>query len=143
VVNGGAGRAFIGRNKSSKPVSVYVVPKREAPANMRTTSLDARLPGVGMRKVEVPGNDFAIVFVTTRTPIEWDSHARPDALAVYPSLSGLVMAVDGDAARMFEEVGLSQFPTRNFEAELTNTNPSQAASVYIVPTGEASPTSPR
>jgi hypothetical protein len=129
--------------KSTKPVSVYVVPQREMPANVRTASLDARPPGVGMRKAEVPGNDFAVVFVTTRTPIAWDRHERPDSLAVFYAGSELIMAVEGDVDRMFKPVGLTQMPICTFEVENKNSNPSQAASVYIVPTGEAGASSPK
>jgi hypothetical protein len=128
--------------KSTKPVAVYVVPQLQTPANVRTASLAAQLPAAGMRKAAVPGNDFAIVFATTRTPIAWDPNERPDTLKVYYAGSELIMAVDGDVEKMFKDVGISQMPSCQFEVENKNSNPSQAASVYIVPNGQASASTP-
>jgi len=128
---------------ATTPVSVYVVPKRGGLAGIRTASLGARVPEDGMRKVEVPGNDFDIVLATTRTPPAREPHERPDALAVYSAGSELMMASDGDIERMFKGVGLSRLPTCIFEVERKGSNPSQAASLYIVPKGETNSSSPR
>jgi hypothetical protein len=115
--------------KSTKPVAVYVVPKRETTANIRT-------PEARMRKVEIPGNDLFIVLATTKPPIALEPHERPDVLFVYAAGSELIMATDGDIERMFKDVGLSQWPVCAFYVEHKRSNPSQAASVYIIPKGD-------
>ncbi len=127
--------------KSMKPVSVYVVPRRETTANIRTASLNVRLPEPAMRKVEVPGNDFAIVYATTKPPIASEPHERPDSLAIYSLGSELIMATDGDIERMFKDVGLQQWPVCAFYVEHKGSNPLQAASVHIVPDGDMSASS--
>jgi hypothetical protein len=119
---------------SAKPASVYVVPKRETTAGIRTASFDVR--PTAMQKVEVPGTSFAIVFATTSTPIAWEPNERPDTLAVYQTGDELIMATDRDIERMFKPVGLSQWPTCVFYVEHKGSNPPQAASVYVVPTHE-------
>jgi len=126
-----------GRNGvSTEPVALYVVASRQAAAaGVRTASLDAPSGQPGMRKVEVPGQDFAIVFATTRTPIDWTSREGIDAIAVFSGYSELVMAVGGDVERMFKDVGLSRLPVCNFEVERKRSNPPEAATVYIVPKG--------
>src|SRR5262249_55941171 len=86
----------------AEPVSVYVVPSRQSAADMRTASLDARLPPPGNRKVEVPGQDFAIVFTTTSTPVNWTPHEAINHIAVYWIYSPLLMAMDGEAELMFK-----------------------------------------
>jgi hypothetical protein len=123
---------------SAKPVSVYVVPKREMTASIRTASLDGQLPQSGMRKVKAPAANFNIVYTTTSTPISEEPHKWPDALAVYSTGYELVMATDSDIKRMFKTVGLSQWPTCVFYVEHKGSNPLQAASVYIVPTSDPS-----
>jgi hypothetical protein len=120
--------------KSTKPVAVYVVPALQMPASIGTSSVDARLQVPVMRKVEVPGNDFDIVFTTTKTPIVWEPHDQ--SVIVYPTGEELIMATDDDIKRMFKEVGLSQWPTCAFHVEHKGSRPSQAASVYIIPEGE-------
>jgi hypothetical protein len=130
-----------GDGRSAKPVSVYVVSKRETTAGIRTASLDGQLPQSGMRKVKVPGANFDIVYTTTSTTIAWEPDERPDALAVYSTGYELIMATDGDIKRMFKTVGLSQWPICVFYVEHKGSNPPPAASVYIVPEGDAT-TSP-
>jgi hypothetical protein len=115
--------------KSTKPIAVYVVPKRETTANIPT-------PEARVRKVEMPGNELSIVFATTKPPIALEPHERPEPLAVYEAGSELMMATDGDIERMFKDVGLSQWPMCAFYVEHKRSNPSQAASVYIIPKGE-------
>jgi hypothetical protein len=85
-----------------------------------------------MRKVDVPGSDFAIVFAMTKTPVVVDANERFDSLAVYSVGSELLMADAGDVEKMFKEVGLTQMPICAFEVERKG-----AASVYIVPKGKA------
>jgi hypothetical protein len=131
---GCAFRAGNGNGISSTPISVYVVPRRETLADNRA-SRDAQLQAPRMRTVKVPGTHFNVVYATTPTPIAWEAHERPDALAVQSAGYGLVMATDGDIERMFRDVGLSQWPTCVFDVEHKNSNPPQAASVYIVPEG--------
>lgn len=122
--------------RSTKIFSVYVVPEHEMTAPVRTGSI-VRLSLPAMRKVEVPGTNFAIVFATTMTPIAWEAHERPDALAFHSIGDEFIMATDGDIKRMFKDVGLSQWPTCAFYVEHKGSNPLQAASVYIVPKGDA------
>ena len=129
-------RAHSDGGKSAKPVSVYVVPKRATTASTQTTSFDGQLPGPGMRKVKVPGSNFNIVYVTTRAPIAWDSDERPDAIAVSSLGYELTMATDDDIERMFQNVGLSQWPSCAFGVEHVGSNPPQAASVYVVADGD-------
>lgn len=116
-----------------EPVSVYVVPNHNPPAAIRTVSLVAQQPEPTMRKVEVPGSDFDIVFAMTKTPVVVDQTDRPDSLAVYSVGSELAYARDGDIERMFKEVGLSQLPICAFEAEHKGNGPTGATSVYIIP----------
>src|SRR5262249_1033580 len=130
-----------GDGRSAKPVSVYVVPKREPTAGIRTASLDGQSSQSAMRKVRGRGANFDIVYTTTSTPIAWEPDARPDALAVYSAGYERVMATDGDIKRMFKTVGLSQSPICVFYVEHKGSNPPLATSVYIVPEGDAT-TSP-
>ena len=122
--------------RSAESVSVYVVPKRETTADLRIPSLDGQLPQFAMRKVEVPGANFNIVYTTTSTPVALEADERPDALAVYSTGYELIMATDGDIKRMFKTVGLSQWPICSFYVEHQGTHPPSAASVYILPRNE-------
>lgn len=119
----------------SVPISVYVIPNHKAPAAIRTASLVAQLPEPIMRKVEVPGSDFDIVFAMTKTPVVMNPTDQPDSLAVYSVGSELAYARDGDIERMFKEVDLSQVPVCAFEVEHKGNGPTGAASVYIIPKG--------
>jgi len=116
------------QTQSKKSVSVYVVPGRAA-SSARTAS--AHLSEPTMRRVDVPGSDFAIVFAMTKTPVMTDVSDRSRPLAVYSGGNELVMADVGDTEKMFKEVGLTQMPSCAFEAEHTG-----SASVYIIPKGE-------
>lgn len=124
------------QTQSKKPVAVYVVPSHAARPGIRTASLIAQEPGPIMRKVDVPGSNFDIVFAMTKTPIVVDANERPDSLAVYSAGSELVMATAGDVERMFKDVGLSQLPICAFEVEHKGSELPQAASVYIIPKSE-------
>ena len=121
--------------KSTKPVSIYVVPKRAMQSTRQTTSLDVPLPENVMRALKAPGTNLHIVYATTRTPITWESHERPDALAVYLTGYELMMATERDIKRMFEDVRLSQWPLCALYVEHIGANPPEAASVYVVPEG--------
>ena len=90
-----------------------------------------------MRKSEVPGSNFDIVFATT-TSTAWNSYEQSDSLAVYSARSELIMATDGDIEKMFKDVGLSQLPTCAFYVEHKTSKRPQAASVYVVPKASAS-----
>lgn len=103
---------------SDQPVSVYVVPNYKAPPATRTASLVVQQPAPTVRKVELPGGDFDIVFTMTETPVVIDPNDRPDSLAVH-SIS--------------KDVGLPQRPICAFEVENIGSKMSQAASVYIIP----------
>jgi hypothetical protein len=118
---------------SKKPVSVYVVPNHKTPKGTRTASLVTPQPEPTMRKANVPGSDFAIIFSMTKTPVVEDSNARAESLPVYSVGSELAMAVDGDVKRMFMDVGLSQLPVCAFDVEHKSNNSPSGASVYIVP----------
>lgn len=120
----------------SKPVSVYVVPNHTTRAAIRTASLVAQQPKPIMRKVEVPGSDFDIVFAMTKTPVVVDANDHLDSLAVYSIGSMFVMATESDVKKMFKEVGLSQLPICAFEVENKGSKLPQAVSVYIIPKGE-------
>jgi len=122
-----------GDNKSPQPVSVYVVPKHEAPAAIRMASLKTLQVDTIMRKVEVSGGALDIVFATTKTPVTVNPNDPLDSLAVYSIGSELAMAVDGDVEKMFKDVGDAELPACAFEVEHKGSNPPQAASVYIFP----------
>lgn len=115
------------------PVSAYVAPNHKAPAAIRTASLVAQQPEPTMRKVEVPGSDFDIVFAMTKTPVIVNPNDGPELLNVYSVGGELVMATDGDVERMFKDVGSSQLPICAFEVENKGSKLPQAASVYIIP----------
>ena len=116
-----------------QPIAVYVVPNHTVPATIRTASLVAPQSEPIMRKVEVPGSDFDVVFAMTKTPVVVDASDRLNSLAVYSVGSELAMATDGDVERMFKDVGLSQLPVCAFEVEHKGSNPPQSASIYIFP----------
>jgi hypothetical protein len=118
------------QTKTKKPVSVYVVPGHAA-TSVRTKSNVNHQSEPTMRKVDVPGSDFAIVFAMTKTPVITDANDRSRPLAVYSGGNELAMADAGDVEKMFKEVGLSQMPDCAFEVEHTG-----AASVYIIPKDE-------
>lgn len=103
---------------SDQPVSVYVVPNYKVPPAIRAASLAVQQPTPIVRKIEVPGSDFDIVFAMTQTPVVVDPNDRPYSLAVH-SIS--------------KDVGLPQQPICAFEVENIGSKIPQAASVYIVP----------
>ena len=113
------------------PVSVYVVPKSEKPGAVRMASLRPLQPEPFMHKVEVPGTGLDIAYSTTRAPIAVSAGEPSGSLAVYSAGSELAMAVDGDIARMFKDVGHSEIPDCAFEVEHKGSKPLQAASVYV------------
>ena len=113
------------------PVSVYVVPKSEKPGAVRMASLHPLQPEPFMHKVEVPGTGLDIAYSTTRAPIAVSASEPSGSLAVYSAGSELAMAVDGDIARMFKDVGHSEIPDCAFEVEHKGSKPLQAASVYV------------
>jgi hypothetical protein len=123
--------------KLTKPVAVYVVPRRTRIANTLTTAaLDMRPPAAHLRKIEVPAVNFTVVYATTRTPITWESDDWSDAIAVYATGHEFIFASDGDIQRMFKDINPSQWPTCVFHVERKGSNPPEAASVYVVLNGD-------
>lgn len=122
-----------GKDGTALPIAAYVVPSRTPRAGIRTASLAAPQPAPLMRKAEVPGSSFDIVFAMTKTPVAMDINERQDALIVYSPGSELLMADTDDVERMFKDVGLSQLPICQFEVEHKGSSPPQAVSVYIIP----------
>jgi hypothetical protein len=120
-----------------KPISLHVVPAHEPSATIRAASLAVPQAATAMRKVEVPGANFVIVFATTNAPIVWEPHEQMDSLVVHSIGNELIMATDGDIEKMFKDVGLTQWPSCAFYVEHKVSSPPQAASVYVVPKGDA------
>ena len=118
------------------PIAVYVVPNFTTPAAIRTASLVAPQPAPLMRKVQVPGRDFDVVFAMTKTPVVVDATERLDSLAVYSAGSELAMAVEGDVERMFKSWFLC-FVCRfsPFGGEKQGTTPPRAVFFYLPPAG--------
>jgi len=120
-------------DKSSTPVSVYVVPKHEVPATIGMASRNAPQPQPIMHKVKVLGGAFDIVFAVTEAPVALNRNEQIDSLSVYSIGSEFAMAVEGDVKKMFKDVGYAELPPCAFEVEHKGSNPPQAASVYIFP----------
>jgi len=88
-----------------------------------TGSLNAQ--DVVVRKVDVPGTNFDIVFAV--------SADRRDHPLVIHSIGGeLAHAVDGEIEKMFTEADPSGFPIHAFRVELSGES-SNALNVYVVP----------
>ena len=89
-----------------------------------TGSLKAQ--DVVLRKVDVPGTNFDIVFAV--------SADRRDHPLVIHSIGGeLAHAVNGEIEKMFTDAGPSGFPIHAFRVELRGGKLSNALNVYVVP----------
>ena len=89
-----------------------------------TGSLNAQ--DVDLRKVDVPGADFDIVFAVSA-----DRHDHP---MVIHSIGGeLAHAVDGEIEKMFTQAGPSGLPIHAFRVELGGGTSSKGLNVYVVP----------
>src|SRR5262249_32539583 len=89
-----------------------------------TGSLNAQ--DVVLRKVDVPGTNFDIVFAV--------SADRRDHPLVIHSIGGeLAHAVDGEIEKMFTNAGSPAFPIHAFRVELRGGTSSNALNVYVVP----------
>lgn len=91
-------------------------------------------PGIGsvstqevvLRKVEVPGTSFDIVFTVS-------ADHRDHPLVIHSIGGELAHAVDGEIERMFTDVGPSGLPIHAFRLELSGGKASNALNVYVVP----------
>lgn len=100
-----------------------------------TVSANAQHQEIILRKVEVAGSNFDIVFAMAKpqaaTTIERRDHHDP--LAIHSIGGELAHAIDGEIENMFNNVGPSGFPIHAFRLELRDGNPSVALNVYVVP----------
>jgi hypothetical protein len=124
--------------RTDMPVAAYVVPRAGQPDVIRTASLIDAEPQPALRKVEVPGSKFDIVFATSTMPAVGESDAQPNSLVVYSAGSNLAMAVKEDIERFFKGVGLTEFPDCVFGVDQASDRATQVASVFIVPAGSRS-----
>lgn len=126
------------KNRTSRtPVAVYVVPNYNAANSSSKISIAAQQPEASMRKVEVPGGEFDIVYTQTKIPVVIDRNDGPKSFSVSLAGTELAMATIGDIERMFKDVGLSQLPICAFDVEHKGSERPRIASVYIIPKGEA------
>ena len=89
-----------------------------------TGSLNAQ--DVVLRKVDVPGTSFDIVFAVSA-----DRHDHP--LVIHSIGGELAHAGDGEIEKMFTNAGSPGFPVHAFRVELRGGTSSNALNVYVVP----------
>ena len=105
---------------------------------LSASSVSAQQTNFVSHRVEVPGAHFSIVFVFSK-PKAGPTIVQPDqlpALAVYPTGDALAYATESEVEKMFKNVGLSQIPIHAFRVEQTNSKPSNAVNVYVIPNGK-------
>jgi hypothetical protein len=99
-----------------------------------TASVNAEQKAVVLRKVEVPGADFDIVFAASRPHAA--AVGRPvagDPLVIDPIGGEFAYALKGEVEDMFKEVGVPLLPIYAFRLELHGGNARNALNVYVVP----------
>jgi len=89
-----------------------------------TGSLNAQ--DVDLRKVDVPGADFDIVFAVS-------ADGRDHPLVIHSIGGELAHAVDGEIEKMFTQAGPSGLPIHAFRVELGGGTSSKGLNVYVVP----------
>ena len=104
-------------------------------AAVGTVPAIAEQQAVVLRKVELPGAGFDIVFAASKGH-KAVTVSRPDAkypLIISPSGSEFAHAVQGDIEDIFKDVGVTLVPIHAFRLELQAGSSSNALNVYIVP----------
>ena len=98
-------------------------------------SVSAQQQDLVLRKVEVPGADFDIVFVMSRSkpPVTIGPRGQETPLAVHPIGDELAFAADSEVEKMFRDVGSSQYPIHAFRVERKDSQPWSGVNVYVVP----------
>ena len=98
-----------------------------------TISVAAQQSDVILRKVEVLGADYDIVFAMSRpaaTPI--DRSNKEDPLTIHAIGGELAYATKGEIEAIFREVGLPVMPTQAFRLDFDVKAPN-ALNVYVFP----------
>ena len=100
-----------------------------------TGSLSAQEQDLVLRKAEVPGADFDIVFVMSKSkpPATIGLRALDNPLVVHPIGDELAFAADSEVEKMFRGVGSSQYPIHAFRVERKDSQPWSGVNVYVVP----------
>jgi hypothetical protein len=96
-------------------------------------SVNAQYQEIILRKVEVAGSNFDIVFAMASPQAATTRRDHHDPMAVYSIGGELAHAIDGEIEKMFNDVGPSGLPIHAFRLELNDGNPSIALNVYVVP----------
>jgi hypothetical protein len=98
-------------------------------------STAAQQPDVILRKVQVLGADYDLVFAMSQpvAAAPTDLFDKEDPLTIHTIGGELAHAVKGEIEATFKEVGLPLMPIYAFRLEMHGVNSSNALNVYVVP----------
>jgi hypothetical protein len=100
-----------------------------------TMTTAAQQPNVILRKVQVLGADYDIVFAMSQpvVPAPTDLFDKGDSLTIHEIGEELAYAVKGEIEATFKEVGPPLMPIYAFRLEMRGVKSSNALNVYVVP----------
>jgi hypothetical protein len=102
---------------------------------MATVSAAAQQSEVVLRKVEVPGADYDIVFAIGRHPVavSIDRLDTIDPLDIHPIWHDIAHATTDEIQQIFKDVGVSVLPIHAFRVEMRGIEFTNAFNVYVLP----------